>query len=368
MKHLFWMIVAVVMLHACSPHEGYTINGELTGNGQKVVLKKLTADSEDPVDIDSCVVKNGKFMMKGILEYPEYCALYVGDNGPLMFFVENAMIDIVVDLGNMQDSKITGSQETNLFVEYKSQMTVFEDSARKVNDDYMLMKLSDETDVEKEEEYVARMEEIRQQRIDYMKQFASENPNSIVTALIVDNNLSYYLEPDELEAYAEGFDTVNSQSSWVQSIREKVDVAKRLAIGQPFVDITLPAPDGKEIALSDYAGNGNYVLIDFWASWCRPCRLANSQMVELYKKYKKKGFEIVGISLDKDKTEWTKAIKADALKWPQMSDLKYWQSIGVKLYSVTAIPHTVLLDKDGIIIAKDLEPEELDKKLAELLE
>ena len=368
MKRLFWIIVAVVMLHACA-HKGYTIRGELAdADGVKVVLKIMIVDSNDPVDIDSCAVKKGKFKMKGILEYPEYYVLYVGDNGPLKFFVENAEIDIVVDLENMQDSKVTGSRETDLFVEYKSQMAVFEDSARKVNDDYMSMKISGEIDVEKEKEYVALMEEIRQQRLDYMKQFTSENSNSIVTALIVDNNLSYYIEPEELEVYVDGFDEVNSQSPWVQNIKEKVEIAKRLAIGQPFVDIMLPTPNGNEISLSDYAGKGNYVLIDFWASWCRPCRLANPHVVALYNKYKDKGFEIVGVSLDRDKAEWIKAIKADALTWPQMSDLKYWQSKGAKLYSVTAIPHTVLLDKDGIIIAKDLETEELDKKLAELLE
>ena len=368
MKRLIWIIMAACMLHACKEHAGYIISGELAdADGLKVVLKKRSVDS-DPVRIDSCIIAKGKFRMKGTVEYPEYCELYVGDNGPLRLFVGNTVIDIAVDLKNMQDSEVTGSEENDLFMEFNSGMTVFEKSVQQLNDEYLSLKRSDEPDTEKEKECIARMDTIRQQRIDYMKQFAEEHPNSMVTALMVYSNLSYYVLPEELEYYAGGFDEVNSQSSWVQGIREKADAAGRIDTGQPFVDIQLPSPDGQEIALSDYAGKDKYVLIDFWASWCKPCRIANPHIVKLYDKYRDKGFEIVGVSLDKDKTEWTTAIEADALTWVQMSDLKFWQSKGARLYSVNSIPYTVLLDKDGTILAKGLDHEELEKKLAELME
>ena len=338
MNRLIWIIIAAAMLHACNPQAEYIIRGELPdANGWKVVLARITAGSDDPVRIDSCVVKRGKFRLKGTVSYPEYCVLYVGDHGPLRLIVENTEIDIDVNLKNIQDSKVTGSKETDLFVEFRNKMVEFEESAQ-------------------------------QQRIDYMKQLVAEYPNSIFTALMIDNILGYYIEPEELESYAEGFDEVNSQSPWVQSIWEKAASAMRLAIGKPFVDIKMPTPDGTEIALSDYAGKDKYVLIDFWASWCGPCRRANPHVVKLYKKYKDKGFEIVGVSFDRAKTEWVNAIEADALTWPQMSDLKYWQSEGAKLYSVNSIPYTVLLDKDGTILDKGLQPDELEKKLAELIE
>jgi len=151
-------------------------------------------------------------------------------------------------------------------------------------------------------------------------------------------------------------------------IRYKADAAKRVATGQPFVDLRLPLPDGKELSLSDYACKDKYVLIHFWLSWCNSCRLANSQLVELYqKKYKGKELEIIGISLDKDKTEWVKAIKIDELVWPQMSDLKFWQSEGASLYLINTIPYFILLDKDGKILAKEFDEEEIKKKLAELM-
>jgi len=368
MKHLIWIIMAACMLHACNPHAGYTISGELAdANGLKIVLKKRNVDA-DPVCIDSCIIAKGKFTMKGIVEYPEYCEMYVGDNGPLRFFVENTVIDIAVDLKNMQNSAVTGSVENDLFVTFNNQMAVFEKSAKQVNDDYMALKLSDETDVEKEKECIARMDTIRQQRIEYMKQFAEDHPNSMVTALVVFSNLSYYVLPEELEYYANGFDEIKSQSSWVKSIREKADAAGRLEIGKPFVDIQLSSPDGEDIALSDYAGKDNYVLVDFWASWCRPCRIVNPKIVQLYNKYKDKGFEIVGVSLDREKAEWTKAIEDDALTWIHISDLKFWQSEGARLYAVNLIPHVVLLDKDGIILARGLKTDEIEKKLAELME
>ena len=335
------MIIAVGLLQACKQHTGYTINGELAdANGMRVMLKKIIANSNDRVRLDSCVVKKGKFKMKGTLEYPEYCELYVGDNGPLQLIVENTVIDIAVDLKNIQNSRVTGSKETDLLVEYNDK--------------------------------VARMDTMPPQRIEYMKQFVSEHLNSIAAALVVNNHLAYYLEPEELETCAYGFDAAIGKSPWALSIREKADAAKRLAIGQPFVDLKLPAPDGNEIALSDYAGKDKYVLIIFWASWNKLCRMANPHLVELYNKYKDNELEIVGLSLDKDKTEWIQAIEADALPWPQMSDLKFWKSEGVRLYSVISIPYIILLDKEGKILTKELQPDEsgkfveLEKKLAEL--
>ena len=367
MKRTVWIIMAVCALSACRERSGYTINGEIAGaNGMSLTLKAVNMDSM--VDINSCTVKKGKFKMKGLLKYPEYCVLYAGNNGPLPLFVENKVINIVIDLANMQDSKVTGSPENDLLDEYNSKMMEFEESFSKVNNDYMSMVISDETDDEKVNGFIAQMDTLQQQRTDWLKQFASKNHNNMVTALIVYSNLSHYITPDELEIYADGFDAVNSESPWVQSIKEKAVVAKSIETGQPFVDIRMSAPDGKEIALSDYAGKGKYVLIDFWASWCSPCRIANPNVVKMYDKYKDRGFEIVGVSLDNDKSQWTRAIREDKLTWPQMSDLKYWQSEGAKLYMVSSIPNTVLLDRDGKIIAKGLNPDELETKLAELLE
>ena len=368
MKRLVLIILAVCTLYACKEHKGYTIMGELDdANGIELILMKLTADSE-PVEINSCTVRKGKFQMKGMVDFPEYCILYAGDNGPLQLFVENAVIKIAINLENIQESKVTGSRETDLLMEFFNTMTIFEEKASKINEEYMTMLYSgEEPDEEKQKEIFQEFNLLEQSQLEFMKQIVDENPNSIFTAILVQSALMTQYDHDKLEDFISKFDEVNLQSHWVQEIVENVETTKRF-IGQPFIDIRMPSPDGNEIALSDYAGKGKYVLIDFWASWCQPCRVANPYVVELYNKYKDKGFEIVGVSLDQDREQWIKAIADDELAWPQMSDLKFWLSEGAKSYAVSSIPHTVLLDKDGKILARGLHLSELEEKLAELFE
>ncbi|HNA42394.1 MAG TPA: TlpA disulfide reductase family protein, partial [Saprospiraceae bacterium] len=136
-------------------------------------------------------------------------------------------------------------------------------------------------------------------------------------------------------------------------------------IGLPAPDFTLETPDGKKVSLKDF--KGKVVLIDFWASWCGPCRRENPNVVAMYNRYKDKGFEILGVSLDRSKEPWIKAIADDKLTWPHVSDLKGWGSSAAALYGITSIPHTVLVDRDGRIVARQLRGEVLGKKLEEIL-
>ena len=153
----------------------------------------------------------------------------------------------------------------------------------------------------------------------------------------------------------------------IKRIVDRLEASESVAIGNEFVDFTMKNPEGEYISLSDFAEKGKYVFVDFWASWCGPCRDEMPNVVNAYNKYKNKDFEIVGVSLDKDHDKWIQGIKDLNMAWPQMSDLKLWESSVVELYAIQSIPHTVLLDKEGKIIAKNLRGEMLDAKLAELL-
>jgi peroxiredoxin len=151
----------------------------------------------------------------------------------------------------------------------------------------------------------------------------------------------------------------------VQQTEMMVVRTQAIKIGAEAPELILPMPNDKELSLSSL--RGKIVLIDFWASWCGPCRKEMPNVKRCYEKYKNKGFEILGVSLDKDRAEWLEAISKDGLTWPQVSDLKFWQSEAVQTYAVQSIPYTVLIDKAGKIIATDLRGTELDKKLAEVL-
>ena len=143
-----------------------------------------------------------------------------------------------------------------------------------------------------------------------------------------------------------------------------VDKMKLTAVGQPAPEISLPTPEGQVIPLSSM--KGKYVLVDFWAKWCGPCRQENPNVVRVFQKYKDKGFTVYGVSLDRKREDWLQAIKEDNLTWTHVSDLKYWQSEAAKTYNITGIPFSLLLDPNGVIIAKNLRGAALEQKLAEI--
>ena len=153
----------------------------------------------------------------------------------------------------------------------------------------------------------------------------------------------------------------------IQRVVKRLENLENVAIGKKFVDFTLKNTEGNDVSLSDYAGKGKYVLVDFWAAWCGPCRQEMPNVVTAYDKYKSKGFEVVGVSFDQEKDKWIQGISDLNMTWPQMSDLMYWESPVVDMYAINGIPHTVLLDKEGTIIEKNLRGEALDAKLAELM-
>ena len=178
---------------------------------------------------------------------------------------------------------------------------------------------------------------------------------------------SYSMELSQLQALAAKvpaeFKTVPS----IEKLLKRIEVLEKTAVGQKFTDFTLPAPDGTPVKLGDIIAKNKYTLVDFWASWCGPCRAEMPNVIAAYKEYNKKGFGIVGVSLDSDAEAWKKAIKDMGMTWDHMSDVKGWNCEGAALYGVNSIPATVLVAQDGTIIARNLRGEAIKTKLAELL-
>lgn len=164
--------------------------------------------------------------------------------------------------------------------------------------------------------------------------------------------------------YAEVVKEQIPESEIAQRFVTEVEQMAMLAIGQVAPDIALPNPDGDTVRLSSL--RGKYVLVDFWAKWCKPCRIENPNVVRVYNKYNDKGFEVYGVSLDRRREDWLQAIEEDGLVWTQVSDLKFWNSKAAEIYNIKAIPFAVLLDPNGVIIAKNLRGQALDDKLEEI--
>jgi len=210
------------------------------------------------------------------------------------------------------------------------------------------------------ENYTAKIQEEKREII---RKMIKENPTSLAGLFFI-NELQMEEDLETYKILTQGI----KQYSYIQPVKElvsQVDSLNIIEVGSIAPDIILKNADGKEIKLSSL--RGKYVLIDFWASWCRPCRGESANLVKMYKKYNKSGFEIYSVSLDEKKEDWVGAIKKDGLSaWTHVSDLQYWNSAAAKQYKVTSIPYTLLLDKEGKIIAKELRGEELAKKLSEI--
>ena len=200
-----------------------------------------------------------------------------------------------------------------------------------------------------------------------LKDFIDKNQDNYIGAFAL-QNLSNFMNPEEMESIIAQSSAFIQSRNIIRKLSQRITNLKKTAVGQPFTDFTVETEDGKKVSLSDYVGKGNYVLVDFWASWCGPCRAEMPNVVSLYEKYHKKGLEIVGISFDEDETAWKNAVKTMNMTWPQASELRSWDNIMTQKYGVTSIPCTILIDSNGTIIGQQLRGEELENTVKQYLE
>ncbi|MDA6070300.1 AhpC/TSA family protein [Flavobacterium sp. AC] len=275
--------------------------------------------------IDSVKVVNGNFSFKTKVKLPELYGLSVNTaNTPLYIFLEKAPITVKLSPAKYySNSVVSGSASQDLFDVYK-----------------------------------------KTQNVDISK-FITEHPSSIVSAYVLYRNWSYRLTPEQILQNIALLDKSQQNSTYVKELKELVTVLNGLQVGKKAPDFTSKDPDGKSVRFSENLKG--YTLVDFWASWCAPCRKENPNIVAAYKEYHDKGFNIIGISLDKKKENWIKGIKDDHLDWLQVSELIYWNSEIAKLYGVRAIPANYLVNSKGIIVARNLRGEELQSTLKSLL-
>ncbi len=291
---------------------------------QRVYLQKY--DNKIFRTIDSATVEKGKFQFSTPVELPElYGITFDTTVSPLTVFLEDA--PIVVDFGegnHYRNATVAGSKAQQHFERFRERQHTLTPA-----------------------------------------EFIKEDPASIVAAYVLFRNYSYNLSPAEIREHLGLLASSLASSQYVKILRQLADKQEAVLPGNKAIDFVSTDADGNEVRFFDHLGDG-YVLLDFWAAWCGPCRRENPNIVAAVEKYKDKGFNVFGVSLDKDKDSWLKAIKDDALNWPQVSDLAFWDTEAPALYGVRFIPSNLLIGPDGIIVARNIKGEELHRKLEEI--
>ena len=363
-KIIFVLLAVVALLSSCADKNAYTISATFSGRAETKDSTKvyLYQDPRGEVVLDSTLLKGGKFEIKGIQQKPVmgYVGMLVADSYPMM-------LPLVLEPGNIvivMDEKISVSG-TPLNDKMKAENDLIEQKFTELNKIYNAGLPSINTD-EDQQALEQEIKEGQQKIVDGLVDFVKENIDNPLGAYFFINSAEM-LEIDQQKEIIALMPEESRSDEFIHRIEQQIKTMEQTMVGQKFVDVKGISLDGTEASLSDYAGKGKVVLVDFWASWCGPCIAELPNVKKAYEAYKNKGFEIVGISLDKDKDAWLGATQKHEIKWPQFSNLQGWDEPAARAYAVSSIPHTILLDKDGTIIEKNLRGEQIENKLKELL-
>lgn len=361
----FLLLTGLVVLASCGKTDQYKVSGTVEGvtEGQ-AVLQKIEA--QGPAAVDTVEIIDGAFTFTGSVEHPELHLIYVDDNQvPVAFFLENANITINADVENMQDAEVAGSEINAKFKEFNDGVPS-NDRAQSLQQEFMAARQSG--DQEKMQELAAEYQGIMQEQQQYYRDFVMANTDNVVGAFLA-MNMAGSMELPELEELVASLQESNAGHPYVLELEKMLEPMKKqqaaetaIQVGSAAPDFTLTDLEGNEVSLADF--QGKYVFLDFWASWCSPCRNESPNMVKAYEEFGGENFEIVGVSLDKTAEPWRKAVEEDNMTWTLLHDP---QGDVANTYGVQSIPFTLLLDKEGNIIEKNLRGEQLQNKLKELL-
>lgn len=370
MKKLFLLAAAVVAFASCS-NGGYKITGNVAGDEE--VLKNgkaylVSSDRKNPTK-DTVDLVNGKFEFTGVVTDPEnYYIQIEGLPGYVILFLENTSFTVNAVSDKLNEAEIKGG-ETQALVSMvnsygKDVQNELIPDRKALLDEYR----SKETTAERKEEIVALFDEVDARVTAFSDSVVSANPLSYYALMqFASSVLDKDLAVAEAELAKFKADERFATHKKLVAAEELIVKERALQIGQKAPDFTMKDPDGKEVKLSDVYKKGKVTMIDFWAGWCNPCRQFNPKLVKIYKEYHKKGFEILGVSLDRDRDQWLDAIKTDKLTWTQVSDINFWDTEAAKLYNVRYIPQNAFVDAEGKIIARRVSEEEIIKLLEEHL-
>lgn len=358
---------------ACAPEqEGTVVKGKIrNAEGETIALLHYTAAEPDTVG-KVTADETGEFSFAVPSGRLNFYTLGVGEELPPIFMAFDSTsktVEITGDYNTLGSTyEVSGSDDTEEVRDFFVKGTMYEqrlDSTMRA-----LQEAATSGDQQARVSLGNYYNDTRKAYRAYLTDHIENNPSSVANYSIIQRldasqDLELYKKVrDGLEDRLAGYFFFDALADRVAEAEKRLERQNFLSPGTKAPDIVLPDPDGEMQSLSDL--KGNYVLIDFWASWCKPCRMENPNVVKMYKKYSKDNFEIFGVSLDRDRAKWLKAIEEDGLTWPHVSDLKFWNSAAAQLYNVQSIPYTVLIDPEGKVVATKLRSRALEQKMEEI--
>jgi len=366
MKKTLTIAIAALMLFACGREATFTIvgtvaNPELEGN--YVLLQQIVDDAF--ATVDSVQIIDGTYTLTGSVETPIYARLVVRTEAFTQLgrpILERGTIRITTDVDGT--SSITGTRNNDIRQAFLDSERAIQERMNQIVQAFREAQQDGNTELitSLTEQHRAYSERMQENRLTFIK----NNINNFAGQTVL-NTGARRLSQEDLEAVFALANNQTLQSPEVADALERLGIMQRSAVGQPFVDLTMPDVDGNYISISDFVGNG-YLMIDFTATWCGPCRVGKPDMIATFNRFSDRGFNIIGVWFDNSREAWINGMAAlNMPDWPQMSNLGGWQCEGARLYAISSIPHSVLIDPNGIIIARSLRGEDLNVKLAELL-
>lgn len=352
----------------------FEVKGDVKAIKDPVKKVYLSYVSDGKRITDSTEVKNGEYNFKGTIAEPVLASLRAGYEVPPARIAQKDIASFYMDYGtnnaknvdSFSNVTVSGSAANATFMKLRESVKAYDPQMMALSKEYgVLSAAKDEAGMERIQSEAQKIQKKIKEEV--YKPFVKNNPSSPVALYALNQVAGYDIDPAEIEPIFNQLAVSTKNYPSAKAFAKKMETAKKTAIGQYALEFTQNDTIGKPVSLTSL--KGKYLLVDFWASWCGPCRAENPNVVKAFDKYKGKGFHILSVSLDQPgaKDKWLNAIHDDGMPWTHVSDLKYWQNEVAQLYGIQAIPQNLLLDPTGKIVAKNLRGKTLEEKLAQFL-